>query len=297
MEEYRECIAAVCPELALETVELFRAGQNNQLILVNGELIFRFPRYGSGADRLRREVAILRAAGPRLPLATPEYIYYNLEEEAGRAFAGYRMLPGRPLWPQDFQRIGDEGTVERLAEDIATFLQTLHAIPPDTVDIPQAPSDSPAAWREIFGRIEEVVFPRLTAEARAWTGEQFDAFLGNGEQFTFDNALRHGDFGSSNMLYCAEEQRVVGMIDFGHAGIGDPAVDFAGLYVCFGEAFLRRCARVYPLMDRCWDRVRFYAGCAFLLEDALFCVEHGTAEADRVVAEVNRVGAGPSFES
>ena len=50
-------------------------------------------------------------------------------------------------------------------------------------------------------------------------------------------------------------------------------------------------------MDRCWDRVRFYAGCAFLLEDALFCVEHGTAEADRVVAEINRVGAGPSFES
>ena len=297
MEEYRECIAAACPELGLETVELFRAGQNNQLILVNGELIFRFPKYGSGADRLRRELAILSAAGPRLPLATPDYIYYNLDDRAGRAFAGYRMLPGRPLWPQDFRRIGDEGTVERLAEDIATFLQTLHAVPPDTVDIPQAPSDSPAVWREIFGRIEEVVFPRLTAEARAWTGEQFDAFLGDGERFTFDNALRHGDFGSSNTLYSAEEQRVVGMIDFGHAGIGDPAVDFAGLYVCFGEAFLRRCARVYPLMDRCWDRVRFYAGCAFLLEDALFCVEHGTAEADRVVAEVNRIGAGASFES
>lgn len=297
MEEYRECIAAACPELGLETVELFRAGQNNQLILVNGELIFRFPRYGSGADRLRRELAILRAAGPRLPLPTPEYIYYNLDDRAGRAFAGYRMLPGRPLWPQDFRRIGDEGTVERLAEDIASFLQTLHAVPPDTVDIPQAPSDSPAIWREILGRIEEVVFPRLTAEARAWTGEQFDAFLGDGERFTFDNALRHGDFGSSNTLYSAEEQRVVGMIDFGHAGIGDPAVDFAGLYVCFGEAFLRRCARVYPLMDRCWDRVRFYAGCAFLLEDALFCVEHGTAEADRVVAEINRIGAGASFES
>ncbi len=297
MEEYRECIAAGCPELGLETVELFRAGQNNQLILVNGELIFRFPKYDSGADRLRRELAILRAAGPRLSLATPKYIYYNLDDRTGRAFAGYRMLPGRPLWPQDFERIGDEGTVERLAEDIATFLQMLHAVPPDTVDIPQTPSDSPAAWREIFGRIEEVVFPRLTAEALAWTGEQFDAFLGDGEQFTFDNALRHGDFGSSNMLYSAEEQRVVGMIDFGHAGIGDPAVDFAGLYVCFGEAFLRRCARVYPLMERCRDRVRFYAGCAFLLEDALFCLEHGTAEADRVVSEINRVGAGPSFES
>ena len=288
LEGYRESIAAACTELGLETVELFRAGQNNLLILVNEELIFRFPKYAKGVAGLRQEHAILSAARPRLPLATPDYIYHNLDDEVGRAFVGYRKLPGRPLWPEDFERIGDEGTVDRLAADIASFLRTLHAIPPDTVDIPQEPSDSPAVWREIFGRIEQVVFPRLTAEARAWTGEQFDAFLGDAEQFAFDNVLRHGDFGSSNTLYSAEERRVVGMIDFGHAGIGDPAVDFAGLCVCFGEAFLRRCARVYPLMDRCWDRIRFYADCAFLLEDALFCIEHETDEADKVVSEVNK---------
>ena len=137
------------------------------------------------------------------------------------------------------------------------------------------------------------MFPRLTAEARAWTTREFDAFLGDEERFAFDTVLRHGDFGSSNTLYSAEARRVVGMIDFGHAGIGDPAVDFAGLCVCFGDAFLRRCARVYPLMDQCWERVRFYADCLFLLEDALFCVEHGTEEADEVVAEINRIGAGP----
>lgn len=288
LEGFRESIAAVCPELGLETVELFRAGQNNQLILVNSGLIFRFPKYGKGVAGLRREHAILRAARPRLPLATPEYIYSNPDGEVGRAFVGYRKLPGSPLWPEDFERIDDEGTVDRLAADIASFLQALHAIPPATVDIPQQPSDSPAVWREIFGRIEQVVFPRLTAEARAWTAERFDAFLGDDEQFAFDNVLRHGDFGSSNILYSAEERRVVGMIDFGHAGIGDPAVDFAGLYVCFGEAFIRRCARLYPLMDLCWDRIRFYADCAFLLEDALFCIEHETDEADKILSEINR---------
>ena len=288
LEGFRESIAAACPGLGLETVELFRAGQNNQLILVNGGLIFRFPKYGKGVAGLRREHAILSAARPRLPLATPEYIYGNPDDEVGRAFVGYRKLPGRPLWPEEFRRINDEGTVNRLAADIASFLQALHAVPLETVAIPQEPSDSPAVWREIFGRIEQVVFPRLTAEARAWTGEQFDAFLGDAEQFAFDNVLRHGDFGSSNILYSAGERRVVGMIDFGHAGIGDPAVDFAGLCVCFGEAFLRRCARLYPLMDRCWDRIRFYADCAFLLEDALFCIEHETDEADSVVSEINR---------
>lgn len=289
---FRESIGAVCPGLGLETVELFRAGQNNELVLVNGELIFRFPKFAAGAAGLRREEAILRAVGPRVPLATPEYIYCNPDDEVGRAFVGYRKLPGSPLWPEDFRRIGDEGTVDRLAADIGSFLQALHAVPLDTVDIPQEPSDSPAVLREMLGRFEEVVFPRLTAEARAWTTREFEAFLGDEERLAFDKVLRHGDFGSSNTLYNTEARRVVGMIDFGHAGIGDPAVDFAGLYVCFGEAFLRRCAKVYPLMEQCWERVRFYADCLFLLEDALFCVEHGTEEADSVISEINRRAGG-----
>ena len=48
LEGFRESIAGVCPGLGLERVELFRAGQNNELILVNGELIFRFPKFAAG---------------------------------------------------------------------------------------------------------------------------------------------------------------------------------------------------------------------------------------------------------
>ena len=61
-----------------------------------------------------------------------------------------------------------------------------------------------------------------------------------------------------------------------------------GCAFSYGEPFLRRCARAYPLIDRCWERIRFYAGCAFLLEDALFCIENDTEEADEVIAEVNQ---------
>ena len=290
---YRECIAAACPELALETAEMLRAGQNNDLVLVNGALIFRFPKYREGIAGLRRERAILEAVRGRMPLETPHYIYCNVdEEEVGKAFVGYRKLPGDLLWREGFAQISDEETVDRLATDIASFLLRLHAIPVSRVDIPQRPSDSQDGWREIFNRIQTIVYPRLTAEGREWTTQQFVAFLEDDAQFPFSNLLRHGDMGMSNILYSAEQGRFVGVVDFGHAGIGDPAVDFAGLYVCYGESFLKRCARVYPLIDRYWERIRFYADFAFLLEDALFCVEHGTEEADEVVAEVNRVGKG-----
>ena len=293
LAQFRESIAAACPELAIGTAELFRAGQNNDLVLVNGALIFRFPKYREGIAGLRREQAILEAVQGRMPLETPDYIYCNVdEEEVGRAFVGYRKLPGDLLWREGFAQISDEETVDRLATDIASFLLRLHAIPVSRVDIPQQPSDSQDGWRELFNRIQTVVYPRLTAEGREWTTQQFDAFLEDDDQFPFSSVLRHGDMGMSNILYSAEQGRFVGVVDFGHAGIGDPAVDFAGLYVCYGESFLKRCARVYPLIDRCWERIRFYADFAFLMEDALFCVEHGTEEADEVVAEVNRVGKG-----
>jgi len=263
------------------------------LILVNEALIFRFPKYREGIAGLRREQAILEAVHGRMPLETPHFIYCNVdEEEVGKAFVGYRKLPGNLLWREGFAQISDEETVDRLATDIASFLLSLHAIPVSRVDIPQQPSDSQNGWREIFDRVQTVVYPRLTAEGREWTTQQFVAFLEDDDQFPFSNVLRHGDMGMSNILYSAEQGRFVGVVDFGHAGIGDPAVDFAGLYVCYGESFLKRCARVYPLIDRCWERIRFYADFAFLLEDALFCVEHGTEEADEVVAEVNRVGKG-----
>ena len=117
---------------------------------------------------------------------------------------------------------------------------------------------------------------------------QFVQFLENADSFAFVDVLRHGDFGASNILYSEGARRMTGVVDFGHAGVGDPAVDFAGLCVCYGEKFLQRCALVYPGIDRCWERIRFYAECAFLLEDALFCTENDTDERDQVLAEVNR---------
>ncbi len=174
--------------MTVHTAALYRSGQNNDLLLVNDELLFRFPKYPQGIAAQRRELAVLNAVRPQLPLTTPQFV----------------------------------------------------------------------------------------------------SFLENADHFAFANVLRHGDFGTSNILYSAGQKRVVGIIDFGHVGIGDPAIDFAGQCVSYGEPFLRRCARAYPLIDLCWERIRFYAGCAFLLEDALFCTENDTDEADEVIAEVNQ---------
>lgn len=85
--------------------------------------------------------------------------------------------------------------------------------------------------------------------------------------------LKHGDFGTTNILFDLPRQMISGILDFGGAGLGDPAYDFAGLLSSYGEAFLQRCIMTYPEIEAFWDRIIFYQG-TFALLEALFGIEN-----------------------
>ena len=55
-------------------------------------------------------------------------------------------------------------------------------------------------------------------------------------------------------------KRISGIIDFGCAGMGDPASDFAVMVYNYGEPFYRRFFRVYPEAEQYLERSRFIAG-------------------------------------
>jgi hypothetical protein len=83
---------------ALEARSLTEIGRGCDSVayLVNGEWVFRFPAVPDAQATLRRELALLPALRPTLPLATPAF------EHIGRAdgelrFVGYRIVPGAPL--------------------------------------------------------------------------------------------------------------------------------------------------------------------------------------------------------
>ncbi|MGH9956410.1 MAG: phosphotransferase family protein, partial [Pyrinomonadaceae bacterium] len=49
-------------------------------------------------------------------------------------------------------------------------------------------------------------------------------------------------------------------IDFGCAGLGDPAIDFGVIIYNYGESFMKRFYQVYPGAESYLKRARFYAG-------------------------------------
>ncbi len=71
----------------------------------------------------------------------------------------------------------------------------------------------------------------------------------------------HGDFRSGNIIVDAVSGRLAGVIDWGNAAVGDPALDFMSLVLWRGWRFMRRVLDAYqlPTDENFLDRVRYHA--------------------------------------
>jgi aminoglycoside 2''-phosphotransferase len=131
-------------------------------------------------------------------------------------------------------------------------------------------------WLNFYADLERELFPLLMAHAREWVERLFTPLRDGRLSLNHQPALIHGDLGPYHLLYDPEAQRVSGVIDFGTAGLGDPAVDFACVIDGLGETFLRRMLPHYPGIVGALDRARFLAG-TLALQWAL----HGLRSGDR----------------
>lgn len=268
-----QSIRSEYPDLQIVSVEFNGDGQNNDVLVVNGEFIFRFPKYAGALKLLRIETAILTGIQGHVSLPVPAPMFVSIEgRAAGEAFMGYRKLAGEPLWRETFRAIEDEETLARLASQLAGFLKELHSVPTESIgcELPVLDTDDKCAG--LYARIRARLFAYMRPDAREWTERHFETFLNDKEKF--GSVLKHGDFGTSNILFDRGQRMIGGVIDFGSSGLGDPAYDLAGLLSSYGEAFVRRCWKVYPEIESFMVRVRFYQG-IFALEEALFGIENG----------------------
>ncbi|MBN1579901.1 MAG: aminoglycoside phosphotransferase family protein [Anaerolineae bacterium] len=268
------------PELEVETAVLNQEGQYNDVLIVNDALVFRFAKVPAAIATLQHEIAIQTRIADRLSLSIPYPIYAHTETTViGEAFVGYHMIPGRPLWRDAFKAITNANARRRMAVQLAQFLYELHHIPVREVIPTGLPiRDTRQEWADLYQRIQARLFGYMRPDARQQTSTHFRDFLDNPDRYAFEPALRHGDFGTGNIIYDPVSLSIVGIVDFGGAGLGDPATDFAGLYISYGEPFYEHGYVVYPEMEQALHRVHFYCG-TFALQEALFGIENDDQEA------------------
>ena len=278
---YAKVLEAQYPELEGADVRMVdQEGQYNDVLVVDSELVFRFPRSKEGIEVMRREVTFLRGIRGRTTLPVPDPIYANLGiDTLGEVFMGYRLLSGEPLWRPAVFAQTDEAFLDRWAKQLAGFLQELHAIAPAELEGEWPAVDGPALWELMYGEIREHLFPQMRPDSRQEISEHFEAYLDDPGMFSFQPAPRHGDFGGGNILYDPQSMNITGIIDFGFAAVGDPALDIAAAST-LGEGLFGRFAATYPAITSMLPRATFYRG-TYALQEAL----HGFKSGDRETYE------------
>lgn len=277
MEKFIERVKQVYPSLSIENCQLNEIGQNNDVVIVNETVVFRFPKYEKGIDSLKKETEILEAIKNKVSIPIPNPIYQSFEKwEAGKVFVGYNLIPGSPLWKTSFASIKNEEVLKRLASQLVNFLIEIHSISKKALPIEE--TNPRKEMVNLYQRIQNKLYPFMRKEAQRQISYSFETFLSSKTCINLNTTLVHGDFGATNILWDLTNYNISGIIDFGGSSIGDPAYDFAGILSSYGEDFFNRCLNLYPNGTEIAYRVRFYRS-TFALQEALHGVENDDVEA------------------
>jgi aminoglycoside phosphotransferase (APT) family kinase protein len=192
------------------SVEPIGEGWDNTVFLVDGEWVFRFPRREIAVPLLENEARLLPKLAPRLPLPIPKIELFA--ESGGERFpwpfAGHRLIEGRTT---DDAEPGDDAR-RAAAPLLGNFLRVLHAQPD------HAPNDT-------LGRTDVVKLRRLLRERLPRVGVEPPAWIDEPIDLRDATCLLHGDLHPGQVLF--QEGRLCGVIDWGDAHRGHPAVDLA----------------------------------------------------------------------
>jgi len=276
---YLQAIRAANPGLDIHAARLHTGeGQFSDIVFINDDLIFRFPRYEENIRDFLREIEVLEKLQGYLSLPIPDPIYVSSETRTvGSVFMGYKLLTGEPLFRNVLNTITDESTLEVLAHQLADFLHGLHHLSTAALGLDLPVNDALAESRTLYSDIQEHLFPLMRPEARSAVTKHFEDYFNESSLHEYEPVMIHGDFGGSNILF--DGDRISGIIDFSFAGLDDTARDIAAVST-YGEAFFARIRRHYPDIDPLLERAKFYRG-TFALQEAL----HGFRSHDREAFE------------
>lgn len=254
-EQLRQRIQKIMPDLEIEQFERNEEGLINDIAIVNQEIVFRFAKNDGFAQILNLELDILDLIRPNVDVPVPSPVY------RGPGSVVYPLVRGQALLHEDLLAL-DDSTRNKIAAQLGTFLHQLHSIEYADLEWELPSTMAPVTrekWLEIRGRVEEKVYPLLLKHQITWAENLFDKVLSDPATFDYAPTVIHGDLAPYHILYQPAKAEVTGIIDFGVAGLGDPALDIGTLITSYGEQFVSRMNGTYPEMAAHMTRARFYA--------------------------------------
>ena len=160
----------------------------------------------------------------------------------------YKKIPGKPITKETNQ--------ETIINTLTEFLRELQQI--DHHGLQKTPRKTPDSWKqeyhELHQRIITEAYPALEPQKQSRITKEFNAFLET--KLQFKPTICHRDLGIEHILEFGG--RIIGIIDWGDACIGDPAFDLTGLLMGLGEDIARSISERLCYPPEYLERARFY---------------------------------------
>lgn len=256
-QPYLDRIQSRFPELALHHLDFNQDGLVNDVVVVNGDLVCRFAKHDWAPALLQQEARVLEVAQRHVALRLPHFEVLEAD------FAAYQFLPGEPLTRTRLLQLSGRAR-QGVLQELAIFLRQLHNVPSHEVEAAGiGPSDATRTrqdWLTFAEQVEEALFPLLMRHQREAFRDLFGPVRSGALDLSYTPRLIHGDLGVYHVLFNSHAGRLSGIIDFGTAGLGDPATDLATLLGNYGETLVAELLPAYPELEEHFDRARFWVG-------------------------------------
>jgi aminoglycoside phosphotransferase (APT) family kinase protein len=245
-------VAAQFPQWAdLPVAPVALDGWDNTTFRLGDELCVRLPSAAGYVAQVEKEHRWLPTIGRQLPLRIPEPVAIGRPSDAfPRPWSIYRWIDGEPA------SAGQISDLTEFAIDLGGFLAALYAIDA---------TGGPPAGRDNFFRGGPV--GTYNPETRAAIQILADEIDAEAATEVWQEALAsawdrspvwvHGDVAPSNLLVAQGRLRAV--IDFGCAGVGDPACDLVMAWTFFAGASSAAFRRGLGFDHATWARARGWA--------------------------------------
>jgi aminoglycoside phosphotransferase (APT) family kinase protein len=244
----RRLLAAQFPHLAdLPISAVASTGTVNAIYRLGNHFYARLPRVQKWAQGLDREWHWLPRLAPHLSLKVPEPVATGHHASGYPCpWAIYRWIEGRPYADE---LVGDE---RQAARELAQFVAELRRVDPVAAaprggrkPLCELDADTRAAIesaRDVIDSQAATAAWQRALEAPAWDGTP---------------AWIHADLLRPNLL--VDGGRLCAVIDFGSAGVGDPAADVIAAWSVFSHTGRETFRNALGVDDGTWSRARGFA--------------------------------------
>jgi len=257
---YRRVVAEQFPQLDLAGFRLLGEGGVFYVFETDSGLVWRFLKRPDFAGCLDLEIRLLPELHGVMSLPVPHFEHVS-DRAISPRFVGYRKIEGVA-----FERVRWAACrTDQPLQQLARFLTDLHRFPVERAQVAglavSTLDERRAQWQHRRDQIHQRVLPLLDERQQAWATRTLSDLLNDNALFDYTPTLCHGDLWAEHILFDPDRETLTGVIDWESAQIGDPACDWAALWLDHGKDAVERLLTYYqgPVNTTLQRRIRLLA--------------------------------------